>query len=618
MIPGQTYVGVLPGDRRASIVRKRPVPYRERSTFSEILSHVFAPTQHAAIGTRSNRMRSWRRLGYYDSSYDYDDYPRRRRVYRPPRNAIPYDAGHGRVATTMQQTCSACGKFRSPSWQARHPLIPGDIPPPTICRSCRDKKSSSEESECFRRDRKRHKHRHYHCTDSDEEYVCEPVLPRRHSRHIHCHHPRALTPSPSRESVNIFIDNDSGARKPRAVIREPTESTEEEVEIVQKILPRKRSRSSIVIGEYEEPRLRRRRSMSSVSIVRSRSPRRTRFVDELDELPPRRRYRSGSRVSFTEEPDEIIVSRPRSTSRRRVFYDGADSGQSEALDGHTPAETPENTVKLPVDEILPSGRSLSADHSPEYTTRSHSRAGRASDPSPSHSAASFHRQRSISRNSSLRHTSPDEVLTSAGTPTPKPVRRTTETRRTRKLHPSRSPSVRSSSKGASSTGSNTSVRYTSYQHVPAPSRLRSTPQPDTAWEENVRPSTPILPSDPDHPDHLIWLLSSHHITPEHYTHSVCEYQEPCHSDDSQDATAPETPTGPQFPFTHRNAWGDDLGDGGQKYEGGWDGEHGFVRDMDEMDYDEAAYWEGKWRETSDAVSLQRRERERVRGQGVYA
>ena len=47
----------------------------------------------------------------------------------------------------LQHTCSSCGKFRSPSYHSRHPLAPGELPKPGVCRKCIKEHTSSEDSD---------------------------------------------------------------------------------------------------------------------------------------------------------------------------------------------------------------------------------------------------------------------------------------------------------------------------------------------------------------------------------------------------------------------------------------------------------------------------------------
>ena len=57
--------------------------------------------------------------------------------------------------TTVRHTCVSCGKFRSPRYQNRHALASWEISKPHMCRKCRTKETSSEDStEGYERSRK--------------------------------------------------------------------------------------------------------------------------------------------------------------------------------------------------------------------------------------------------------------------------------------------------------------------------------------------------------------------------------------------------------------------------------------------------------------------------------
>ena len=47
---------------------------------------------------------------------------------------------------TTRHTCVSCGKFRSPSYEHRHPVAPGELAKSSICRKCTTIETSSEES----------------------------------------------------------------------------------------------------------------------------------------------------------------------------------------------------------------------------------------------------------------------------------------------------------------------------------------------------------------------------------------------------------------------------------------------------------------------------------------
>ena len=368
MIPGQTYVGVLPGHDKPAFVRKRRYPHQGTS-ICDLLGQALAPIRRSMGSGHSSTMRSWRRVSYYDS--DYDDYyhPRHRRPpHRCNDDRVPANADHGRYVSTLQQACSGCGKFRSPNWCSRNPLVPGEVPRPNMCRSCRSKRTSSEDSEeRSHRRRKRHSRRHRQCTDSSGD--CS------HSDHGHhrSHRSRCRRHrrSPSRDSINIIVDNGSQRAQP-VYVTESSTGTEEDIRVVHNIMPRSSSRSSVVIDDLDDVLPRRRRSMSSVHISRSKSPRRPRFAFSAESLSPRSHRRRSSRVSFVNEPERVTVRRASSGRRPRVFYDGANSGQSEhrksifesvcSADNEFGAACPGGfNPHLPADFERPSSRASSTD-----------------------------------------------------------------------------------------------------------------------------------------------------------------------------------------------------------------------------------------------------------------
>ncbi|EFR01996.1 hypothetical protein MGYG_04999 [Nannizzia gypsea CBS 118893] len=57
-----------------------------------------------------------------------------------------YSRAHAAPAAETRHRCAVCGRYRSPSYQYRHPIIPGQIPPTSVCRKCRFTYTSSGES----------------------------------------------------------------------------------------------------------------------------------------------------------------------------------------------------------------------------------------------------------------------------------------------------------------------------------------------------------------------------------------------------------------------------------------------------------------------------------------
>ncbi|EFE44155.1 hypothetical protein TRV_01048 [Trichophyton verrucosum HKI 0517] len=74
-----------------------------------------------------------------------------------------YSRAHAAPATETRHRCAVCGRYRSPSYQHRHPIIPGQIPPTSVCRKCRFTYTSSgdstESDESDRRSRGRRRSR---------------------------------------------------------------------------------------------------------------------------------------------------------------------------------------------------------------------------------------------------------------------------------------------------------------------------------------------------------------------------------------------------------------------------------------------------------------------------
>ena len=570
-------------------------------------------------------MGGWRHRRSYcgsGSDYEYRFYSRRYGDRRKRRPAVQY-VSQGRVATTtLQHTCSACGRFRSPNWQARHPLLPGEVPKPSLCKACRAKSTSSDDSDCSLRGRKRHRRRHHQrtpsCSHTGHECPGRPCSS--HTRH--CHHPSKLTPSPSHDNVNIVIENDVSMRSGKATVVDSTMSSEEDVEVVRKIVPHARSRSSFIIDEREYRYPRRRRSLSSIRYVRSRSPHSARFVDKLDDLPPpRRRSRSTSRVSFADEPEEIILPKPQNRHRRvRVCYDGADSGQSEAQNmleadqSRTSRENePANGAELLEDPASSAQRRPERMYSracspvnqaeDQFSQRCRPGVGRpsllvsddvervrANNASycslGTTSVESFVDAGSGVYDNGLLWNRPKEGSSRYASSKEQPRRsrsRTSENvarpRKRRRRYDKASNHADSDSGGALSP-----PRKSGYRYVSAP--MLQVPQTDTARRGNMQTPTALTPDHPDHPDHLAYLLSAHHITPVETAPGEWEYYENRNSPLSADYSLPATPIDPLHSYNHSTYSASD-GYGRTGYE---------PRTMSEMDYDEAAYYEAKGRE----------------------
>ena len=363
MIPGKTYVGILPGHARPAFVRKRPV---DAGRPPLLLTRIFGSSRRA-YSVEAPQKPSMFCRPRSDVYYDYATAKYRPKIY--------VDQSAGRTITSVQQTCASCGKFRSARWQSRHPLIPGKAPTPGLCGRCRDKHTSSEE-ENPRHRRSCHHHRRHVYTESTDDSCNTSRKSRRAARKYRSYsrdyRRRTLARSPSREKVRIVIANQAGDRirskrevnrsssvepvrvirrtevvdlperppRTRSILRSSSQHIEDWDPPRYLLRPRTVSRVSYV-EEVEKPRYRSRpRSLSQVSYVeerpryraRPRSVSRVSYIEDPDGPRFRRRARSSSQVRFIDETEESASPpRPRRLKRRRVVYcDGpADTEKSE-------------------------------------------------------------------------------------------------------------------------------------------------------------------------------------------------------------------------------------------------------------------------------------------------
>lgn len=338
MVPGKTYVGILPGHSKLAFIRKRRA---DAGKPPWLLTQIFGSARHACSVVDPSRFTMFSRRHkdryYYDYATD---------TYRPLVVA---------PLSSVRQTCASCGRFRSANWQARHPLAAGASSSSSICRRCRGKYTSSEESVTKYRSRRRHHHhsRHhshhhshrYRVTTEDcctgKEHVRPP---RRYSSCSPNYVKPSTTRSRSREDVRVVIANQSGDRVSfdRVIPRREltTSSSTDGVRVI---------RRTEVIDAPRRLRCRSRLRSSGVSYIedgaryvedltrprcRSRPRRLSRtYVDDLDAPRRRSRPRSSSRVTFVDDIDDPIVvtrSRSRLSRRRAMVFDGAaDSEMSE-------------------------------------------------------------------------------------------------------------------------------------------------------------------------------------------------------------------------------------------------------------------------------------------------
>ena len=218
---------------------------------------------------------------------DHHSYgPRRNVIYmRSSDDGYPRGTSRGRVATVVNQTCSACGKFRSPGWSARHPLRFGESPRANLCKRCADKSTSSEEAS-YRKRKKKHcqhhhhhhgyHHGHHHRDDYRTSSSLDSFTSDEHKRYCRrCRSnslayvkPRHMRKPHSSEGVNIIIQNQAG--KPESRVH-TISSSSESIRITTRITSERaspRHASSFEDEIVREHYLPRRRSLSRARYVK--------------------------------------------------------------------------------------------------------------------------------------------------------------------------------------------------------------------------------------------------------------------------------------------------------------------------------------------------------------
>ena len=264
MIPGETYIQRLPGSSRLAFVRKRPVVVDEQPIVFEAPECSLSTSTKVYIAKKSSKMPKWRRP-FCGSSYESYGPLRNVAFVVKSRSTSPLGASAAPIATVIQQTCSGCGKFRSPKWSASHPLQLGEAPRSNLCRKCAKKSTLSEEQESSyeRREKRQRRHHHRRSTDSLDEFSREELRRlRRNYRSDSVNYMRpsrlAGSRSASADRINITIKNETNKSKPRV---RTISSSDESIRV--------RTRAS-----YDRTPIRRSSSSSEEEIVRDYLPRR--------------------------------------------------------------------------------------------------------------------------------------------------------------------------------------------------------------------------------------------------------------------------------------------------------------------------------------------------------
>lgn len=265
----------------------------------------------------------------------------------------------------LHHTCSSCGKFRSPNYHSRHPLAPGELPRPGVCRKCVKEHTSSDDSDeqeiRHRRSRrhekshrkkyrKRRRAKHSDSTKDSSSSKDEVRIIRR--SYSAGGGPRSRRRSESRSSpsrqARISITYEPGERNIRRSSRDGVRIVETTDQFAGRRRSRSRSRSRDSSGDFNETvrYLDRFGRGSGARIVetrnhfegRKRSRSRSRSRDSFGDLVETVRYpdrsrrrmsRSSSRsplqhlirrVRYVDEPRRSYSrSRSRSSSRQRTM-----------------------------------------------------------------------------------------------------------------------------------------------------------------------------------------------------------------------------------------------------------------------------------------------------------
>ncbi|MCJ1398526.1 hypothetical protein MMC11_001726 [Xylographa trunciseda] len=283
----------------------------------------------------------------------------------------------------LQHSCSSCGKYRSASYQSRHPLAPGEFPKSGTCRRCIRKHTSSEDSEeearrvrhvhRYDKGRKTYRHRrrrHRDDTDSTVTYRTsspskEEIRVIHETRSVSRNRSRSLTGSSESTGIRVFIEPDqvrqSRKRRPVEVVK-VIEGTRY---VKQRERSRSRSRGSSLF-DYERPvSVRVHRDdydrTTRRTVAESYRPRKVRTIEygydgnlarELNSIRPVIRRGSASSLvqhnaPYRVERREVIESRERSYSPPIAFHrrDMEGAYASTSLDRRS-HQRPTNSVRV--------------------------------------------------------------------------------------------------------------------------------------------------------------------------------------------------------------------------------------------------------------------------------
>ena len=310
MDPDRTYITVLPGHSKPAFIRKRrhyrgnpfgltaiaralaPAPRRRRSYSVEhvVRMRSSSPTYIRAYPPPPP-LRHYQTVSQPTvvTQEIVHSYPRLMQ-YSPPmlEQRVVSDsatakvmAHNGRVEKSISQhTCSSCGKYRSASYQSRHPLAPGELPKPGTCRRCIREHTSSENSE--------EEARRWRRVSSHEEGHKRYLSSQKRHRNDADSTTTYLTSSPSKEEIRVIHQTRLVGRNQRRSRSASKDSTRICVTIEPEHIGRSRRRRSIEpVNDFEHTRYVEQRSRSqSRSQSRSRSRSRSNGSTLFDYEPP--------------------------------------------------------------------------------------------------------------------------------------------------------------------------------------------------------------------------------------------------------------------------------------------------------------------------------------------
>lgn len=247
MVPGKLYVRKLPGRKRPEWVRKR-VPSAYSPFGFTAIAEAFGGPRAPSCST-DDSVQDIRTYSTAPNQYLHPfQFPQPLQVQSPGQTVtVTQDPGvytqevqaptivqatPGLKTTVITETggksvekhtCASCGKYRSASYQLRHPLRPGEKPKAKMCKKCAKQETSSEDSDSshkthHKRNRKK-KHYRKHSTESDESSSDKERSRRHRCRSSRHRSRRSDTRSSSVDGIRITIAKSTDEPRSRLAAR---------------------------------------------------------------------------------------------------------------------------------------------------------------------------------------------------------------------------------------------------------------------------------------------------------------------------------------------------------------------------------------------------------------